>query len=415
MGKNFKNYMSNTHKLCLYPFTNLTVNPTGTVSPCCKYNLNKADTAIDQETLYDKTIEELFFQPAMNSLREQFINGEQPAACAACWDEESAGIKSMREHRMTLQHSRNHASKYKDKFEDPNIITLDFKFSSLCNLKCRICGPYCSSTWLKESQDTGNFHEHTIKIFSKYAERKFINKPENFEIFKKLLPNLHIVEFYGGEPLMQPEHKIIMNIIKEYVDKQPIGLELFYNTNGTHYDEDAVEVWKKLYAVEINISLDDIEDRFEYQRYPAKWNNVCENLIKYKALTGTFIRTSLYCTVSLYNIFYIDQLIKYNAENLKMLIRFNLLHWPPSMSIKNLPNNIKQVIANKIKALSVEDLKYLDNPGDLESMVNFMMTNPSNEKEYAEFLSTTKKHDDYRQQSFEHTFPEFWSLLNDGN
>ena len=142
---------------------------------------------------------------------------------------------------------------------------------------------------------------------------------------------------------------------------------------------------------------------------------MCENLIKYKALTGTFIRTSLYCTVSLYNIFYIDQLIKYNAENLKMLIRFNLLHWPPSMSIKNLPNNIKQVIANKIKALSVEDLKYLDNPGDLESMVNFMMTNPSNEKEYAEFLSTTKKHDDYRQQSFKHTFPEFWGLLNDGN
>ena len=308
-----------------------------------------------------------------------------------------------------------HKPKYKDKFDDPNIITLDFKFSSLCNLKCRICGPYCSSNWLKESLETNQYHEHTIKIFSKYAERKFINKPENFEIFKKLLPNLHIVEFYGGEPLMQPEHKIIMNIIKEYVDEQPIGLELFYNTNGTHYDEEAAEVWKKLYAVEINISLDDIGDRFEYQRYPAKWDDVCVNLSKYKALSGDLLRASLYCTVSLYNIFYIDQLIKYNNENLKMLIRFNLLHWPPSMSIKNLPDNIKQVIATKIKSLTAEDLKYLDNPGDLESIVNFMMTNPMNEQEYNEFLTTTKKHDDYREQSFENTFPEFWSMLNDNN
>lgn len=415
MGKNFKKYMNNKTKQCLYPFSNLTVNPTGTVSPCCKYNLNKADGDIDKETLYDKTIEELFFQPAMNNIREQFLNGEQPKACAACWDEEAAGIKSMREHRMSLLNTRNHNLKYKDKFDDPNIITLDFKFSSLCNLKCRICGPYCSSNWLKESLETNQYHEHTIKIFSKYAERKFINKPENFELFKKLLPNLHIVEFYGGEPLMQPEHKIIMNIIKEYVDKQPIGLELFYNTNGTHYDEEAAEVWKKLYAVEINISLDDIGDRFEYQRYPAKWDDVCVNLSKYKALTSDLLRASLYCTVSLYNIFYIDQLIKYNNENLKMIIRFNLLHWPPSMSIKNLPDNIKQVIANKIKALTAEDLKYLDNPRDLESIVNFMMSNPINEQEYNEFLATTKKHDDYREQSFENTFPEFWSMLNDNN
>ena len=407
--------MNNINKPCLYPFTNLTVNPTGTVSPCCKYNLNKADSDIDQETLYDKTIEELFYQPAMNNIREQFLKGEQPKACAACWDEEAAGIKSMREHRMLLSTYHSHRSKYKDKFDDPNIITLDFKFSSLCNLKCRICGPYCSSNWLKESLETGQFHEHTIKIFSKYAERKFINKPENFEIFKKLLPNLHIVEFYGGEPLMQPEHKIIMNIIKEYVDEKPIGLELFYNTNGTHYDEEAAEVWKKLYAVEINISLDDIGERFEYQRYPAKWNEVSVNLDKYKALSSDLIRTSLYCTVSLYNIFYIDQLIKYNTENLKMLIRFNLLHWPPSMSIKNLPDNIKEVIANKIKALTPEDLKYIDNPKDLDSIVNFMMTNSANEQEYAEFLSTTRKHDDYRHESFEKTFPEFWSMLNDSN
>jgi len=80
-----------------------------------------------------------------------------------------------------------------------------------------------------------------------------------------------------------------------------------------------------------------------------------------------------------------------------------------------LPNNIKEVIANKIKALTSEDLKYIDNPDDLDSIINFMMTNSANQQEYAEFLSTTRKHDDYRHESFAKTFPEFWSMLNDSN
>ena len=115
-----------------------------------------------------------------------------------------------------------------------------------------------------------------------------INQIENFEIFKKLLPNLHIVEFYGGEPLMQPEHKIIMNLIKECVDKQPIGLELFYNTNGTHYDEDAVEVWKKLFAVEINISLDifNFDTGKEMSNYASEIYYI-NDLEKLKKLTLT--------------------------------------------------------------------------------------------------------------------------------
>ena len=59
---------------CLFPFSNIVLNPSGSVSPCCKYNLNKVDTEIDIETLHDKNIKELFYQPAMEKIRNDFLN-----------------------------------------------------------------------------------------------------------------------------------------------------------------------------------------------------------------------------------------------------------------------------------------------------------------------------------------------------
>lgn len=403
---------------CLFPFSNLTINPTGSVAPCCKFDIyhpDKANTPLEQETLYTKNLEELFYQPAMESIRQDFLNGREPEGCRACWDEEAAGITSMRQHRENLARWNSHKEKYASRYEDPKIVSLDLKFSSLCNLKCRICGPYCSSTWLKESLDTGDYHEHTIKIFSKYSERKFINKEENFDIFKKLLPNLHILEFYGGEPLMQPEHGRIMSILESYPNVEDLKLELFYNTNGTIFDEKVVNVWNKMGLVELNISLDDIGDRFEYQRHPAKWLEVLENIKKFKTHCNENVKINLYCTVSLYNIFYIDEFIKYNKDHLKLSLRFNLLHWPEYMSIKHLPQGVKNIIKSKIDLLTNEDLSYINKHFGIQEVVNFMMNNHRSDEEFKKFMLTTEKHDQYRSQSFSDIFLEYGILLNETN
>lgn len=399
---------------CLFPFSNIVLNPSGSVSPCCKYNLNKVDTEIDIETLHDKNIKELFYQPAMEKIRNDFLNGIEPEACRACWDEESAGITSLRQHRDNVARWHRHkGSNYPVRYEDPKIITMDLKFSSLCNLKCRICGPYCSSNWLKESQDTGEFHEHTIKIFGKYAERKFIKNEINFETFKELIPDLHIIEFYGGEPLMQPEHARIMDMLNNYPNVKKLDIELFYNTNGTIYDESITEVWDKMALVEFNISLDDIGPRFEYQRHPAKWGDVLNNIKKYQQNSKSNVSMSLYCTVSMYNIFYIDELIKFNADNLKLNLKFNLLHWPDKMSIKNLPTNIKNIIKAKVESLDEHSLSYVQHIFGIKEVISFMLDNEGSTDNLAEFIKVTNLHDDYRNESFAGTFPEYWSLLNE--
>ncbi len=398
-------------KMCLMPFSNLVINENGSAAPCCKYDITKENGSLQKKTLYEHNIEDLFYQPEMNNLRDRFLKGEQPSECKLCWEEESAGIKSLRQHRLELASTKAHGKKYFEVEKFPKIVTMDFKFSSLCNLKCRICGPYLSSTWLKESIDLQTYDSNIIKIFSKSSERKFFANNQNFEIFKKILPQLHILEFYGGEPFMQPEHEKLMQILYEYDDIESYKLELFYNTNGTNYDDFLPKVWKKMNSVELNISLDDIGDRFEYQRHPAKWDKVIENIEKFKTNCSKNVNITLYVTLSMYNVFYIDEFLKYNANNFKLPVRFNIVHFPNHMSIIHLPKHIKLEISNKLNSISKDETKYIEKGFGIINILEYMNENEGSTDSFKIFLETTNKHDSYRKESFKKTFFELYNNI----
>jgi len=215
---------------------------------------------------------------------------------------------------------------------------------------------------------------------------------------------------------MQPEHGKIMQILNDYPGIEDVQMDLYYNTNGTIYDELAIETWKKMRVVELNFSIDDVADRFEYQRYPAKWNEVLENITRYKENCSPNVSIQVYMTINLHNIFYLDEYLKFNADNLKSNIRFNLLHWPEKMAIKHLPKEIKEIIKTKLEFLNDNVTSYIDHDFfSLESLIHFMMSNDGNTEYITEFLASTKTHDDYRKQSFKNTFPEYWNLLNGNN
>jgi MoaA/NifB/PqqE/SkfB family radical SAM enzyme len=128
----------------------------------------------------------------------------------------------------------------------------------LCNLACVICGPHFSSVWKEE-----------LKI--PIAQRKVtINQTwPNID-----LTRLKYVHFNGGEPLLSKEHVKFLHAIP---DKHQIQLN--YNTNGTvRASQELLDLWQQFKLVQLDFSIDDIGDRFEYQRYPANWIKVTENL-----------------------------------------------------------------------------------------------------------------------------------------
>ena len=82
--------------LCLYPFTHFQLDPDGRARPCCKYKVGDPTWQQDVPKLPEVDIGDLWEQPEFQNLRDQFLRNERPSGCKACWDEEAAGIPSMR-------------------------------------------------------------------------------------------------------------------------------------------------------------------------------------------------------------------------------------------------------------------------------------------------------------------------------
>ena len=84
----------------------------------------------------------------MQDLRQQFLDGKQPRTCRKCWQEERAGRTSKRMH--TLDRLKHVVADTEWTSDAKPLQFLDLKLGNICNLKCRICGSWSSSTFATE-------------------------------------------------------------------------------------------------------------------------------------------------------------------------------------------------------------------------------------------------------------------------
>jgi sulfatase maturation enzyme AslB (radical SAM superfamily) len=88
------------------------------------------------------------------------------------------------------------------------------------------------------------------------------------------LSTLRWVHFNGGEPLLSKTH---LEFLQALPNKEQVHIN--YNTNATILpDQTLIDLWQQFKLVKIDFSIDDIEQRFEYQRYPANWMQIKDNL-----------------------------------------------------------------------------------------------------------------------------------------
>jgi sulfatase maturation enzyme AslB (radical SAM superfamily) len=248
------------------------------------------------------------------------------------------------------------------------------------------------------------------KSFASNAREKFSENPNNEEILKQWAPTIDYLEFYGGEPLMQQEHDKILRIINEY--GKPNNTGLYYNTNGTICDEEFFKLWAPFKEVTINFSIDDIGNRFEYQRKNAKWDEVVANFIKYKELAVKYnvnMKLRLYTTVGILNVLYLKEFLEF-IKIYDMQVVLNLVHYPHHYSIVNFPNEIKDIIKEKLLSTDVNNLLTPWSPS-IDNIVNFMYGSEYNPELLKTFFDKTRLHDGYRKDSFNDTFPELYELL----
>lgn len=400
---------------CPLPFTNLEITVEGHARPCCKYE--RTDGA-REKTIQFYNLEELYHSEHISDLREQFMNNQRPVACAQCWREESSNLMSLRKiarrdwlTRPIWGRPRNprYINFQRAFLNQPNM--LDLKLSNLCNLKCRICGPWSSTQWISEYSQLDWADRKTIKIWSKNSENKLLSD-DNRIILTQWADNIVKMEFHGGEPMMQTDHDSVLDILIQ--QNSAYNVTLLYNTNATVYNQNIVDRWNHYDVIIVNFSIDDIEQRFEYQRKNARYSEVIDNINKYKLLVPRFrlnqLRLRLYITVSLYNIYYLDQILT-ELDRLELSIFLNVLHDPVRASIYNLPSYLKLLITDRLSSVTSKINNIDPESSTIDSVIAFMNTNDSNSDQIKQFLDYNNSIDQLREESFKQTFTEFYELL----
>ena len=127
-----------TSPKCIVPWTQIEVCATGYARPCAEYldwlvddNGNRIDLNNP-----DTTLDDAWNNKEYKKLRQQYINGEQPAGCRKCFSQEEQGILSRRQRELEVHGKHLHLMESTDA---PDPVLFDLKLGNHCNLKCKIC------------------------------------------------------------------------------------------------------------------------------------------------------------------------------------------------------------------------------------------------------------------------------------
>jgi organic radical activating enzyme len=309
-----------------------------------KFDLNTASFVNIQNSQY------------MQKLRQDFLNKKEPNACRKCWREERAGRTSKRMHTLDrLKHMLPDQSWTADA---KPLIFLDLKLGNICNLKCRICGSWSSSQFAVEELSSLSPNEdrksnHHYQMLKQGAWPR--ENPTFWNEVDQVVDQIRYIEFTGGEPFMIQEH---FDMLQKLVDRGIAGnIEIHYNTNGTQYPEDADAIWQHFKLVEIAFSIDDVGERFEYQRTNAVWKEVCRNIGWFRTLREHYsnIRLQVCSTVNVFNVLYLEELSQWIDQQAFDFVYWNMMHEAYYFSISTLPANVKSAIATQLQQTNVND------------------------------------------------------------
>jgi MoaA/NifB/PqqE/SkfB family radical SAM enzyme len=395
-------------KFCVLPWVSLETSPVGTVRPCCLAEEELVDNAGDKFNLARAEFATIQNSHGMRRLRQEFIDAKQPATCRKCWREERAGRTSKRMHTLDrLKHMLDHETDWT--IDAKPLMFLDLKLGNICNLKCRICGSWSSSTFATEElanlapgeDRKTNHHYHMLRAGAWPREN-----PQFWTEIAQVSEDIKYIEFTGGEPFMIQEHfDLLQGLVNRGLAQ---NIEIHYNTNGTQYPESAEDIWRHFKHVEIAFSIDDVGTRFEYQRTGAVWSEVEANIARFKALRSQYSNITLQVcsTVNVFNVYYLPELAEWNSSQGFDYVYWNMMHEAYYFSIATLPEAAKRDITTQLRTSGSAS----DAAPEFERIIAFMQGGVSLDGELLRMKIADL--DRKRQQDLRQVEPEFAELIN---
>ena len=351
--KDIEHLVKEGKHFCILPWIHFHAWPDKRVMPCCVADSSKPVGEVKPE----ESIIQMMNSEQYKEMRQKMLNDEPFEACTRCYDLEKIGTWTLRQSNNLGRGLANRdlveATKEDGSIEKFKMKYMDVRFSNICNMKCRSCGPGCSSLWAEEKMKYEG-----MEVFEQYfkTRKMVITNNEDNTLMTKMLPYLADVEevyFAGGEILITQEHYDCLDHWLEQGLQNQVKLSYTTNLSSLKFkDKDLIEYWKKFPKVEIWASLDAHGDLAELMRKGTDWAKIVENmkLIKEQVPHVEFQITP---TISIWNVFafpaFFDYMIQHGFIPKNTGPRMNLASSPWYTNVMILPQFAKDKLKQMYK------------------------------------------------------------------
>lgn len=386
----------NKNTICPAVWDHLCINTHGKNRLCCNSTTGQKDYFLNN---FDE-----HWGPYRDRIKAQMLNGERPPECVSCWKKEDSNVTSLRQYMILKYTERDHWEEFLKNIETKNEYPkeLDLKLGNHCNLSCRMCSSYSSSKYQAEFKkiykETGI--DISINEYEKeYVQDEWYETEEFYNKFVKIINGLVELKFTGGEPLIMPNVKKALIYCCDQDKAKDIHLSII--TNGTKINKQWIDVFLKFKHSGISVSIDGVEDTYEYIRYPIKWSSIHKNLKLLSVYESPEFKTTITFTLQLYNILQAKKMIELKRE-LNCNINVISLDTPQYLDVRNAPPALKEdalAIIDSIKPIDVIEKDFLKNFKNTIKQPPYEYSEELREK----FLKITLLKDPYRKQDFTKT------------
>jgi hypothetical protein len=287
--------------LCMAPWTHTYLSPQTERRMCCASRepaqsfRQYIDTAPGTGEYSPQTLDEWWNGDHMRSVRVRMMAGETLPECEVC-NNKLLNTDVYRDYFWHLfgdQYTQAMSTTdWRTGHYNGQPISWDYRFSNLCNFKCRTCGDMLSSAWETEQKTHNMINWADPKNNWQLPEvRKQITEFQDQQIeaeFANAVEQGRVEEVYwvGGEPLMYEQHWRYMRRIIELGNGQKVYAR--YNTNLSRVDYKGINLFRDILAhvrdYQICASLDGtgaigeyIRTGLDYNRWLANYRQAVEH------------------------------------------------------------------------------------------------------------------------------------------
>lgn len=327
----------------------------------------------------------LWHNKKLETLRETNKKNVWDSGCSNCERLESSNEVSFRT-------GMNEGLNIFGQYDAIGPLRIDLMFDIGCNLACRICGTSNSTYWQRHLKEHGLWDQPIT------APRK---KNEVIDALSRLdLSNLRQLVFCGGETLLGREYWDVAEWLGNNVPNAKQQLTLCFQTNGTQpILPKNFDIIEKFHLVKLHISLDGVGDRFEYQRWPAKWGQVEDNILNLQKTLPGNVMFVVEETVNVFNLLYLSELKTWVNSNFTTNREGDIVNHTKHLALGDFGlHNMSAEYVRLVKQTDQHKLvptNWKENPVAIQAM-----------------LAKIKKFDAFRNESFEKVFPELHKLYS---